>query len=63
MRSTITLSSSPGLTIVEVAEVSCVEKKVSPEEFPEAALARPEGQRGVQVQAAGPVRLSAQVVP
>lgn len=53
----------PGLTVVEVAEVSRVEKKVSPEELPEAALARPEGQRRVQVQAAGPVRLSAQVVP
>lgn len=63
MRSTITLSNSPGLTIVEVAEISRVEKKVSPEELPKAALARPEGQRGVQVQAAGPVRLSAQVVP
>lgn len=50
------------LTIVEVAEVSRVEKKVCSEELSEAALAGPERQRGVQVQAAGPERLSAQVV-
>lgn len=53
---------SPGFTVVEVAEVARVEEEVRSEKLPEAALARPEGQRGVQVQAAGPVRLSAQVV-
>lgn len=55
---------APGslLTVVEVAEVPGVEEKVGSEKLPEAALARPERERGVQVQAAGPVRLPAQVV-
>lgn len=51
------------LTVVEVAEVSRVQEKVGSEKFSEAALAWPEGQRGVQVQAASPVGLSSQVVP
>ena len=52
----------PGLTVVEVAEVPCVEEEVGSEKLSKAALAWPERERGVQVQAAGPVRLSAQVV-
>lgn len=52
----------PGLTVVEVAQVAGVEEEVRSEQLPEAALARPEGQGCVHVQAAGPVRLSAQVV-
>lgn len=50
------------LTVAEVAEVARVEEEVRSEELAEAALAGPEGQGRVQVQAARPVRLSAQVV-
>lgn len=55
-------ASPPGLTVVEIAEIPRVEEEVCSEEFSEAALAWPERQGGVQVQAAGPVRFSAQVV-
>lgn len=34
---------SPRLTVVEVAEVPCVEEEVCPEELAKAALAGPEG--------------------
>lgn len=50
------------LTIVEVAQVAGVEEEVCSEKIPEAALARSEGQRCVEVQAACPVGLAAQVV-
>lgn len=49
-------------TVVEVAEVACIEEEMRPEKVSEAALARPEGQWSVEVQAACPVRLPAQIV-
>lgn len=60
--SQLTNVSFGALPVVEVAEVSCVEEKVCSEKFSKAALARPERERGVQVQAAGPVGFSTQVV-
>jgi hypothetical protein len=50
------------LTIVEVAEVPCVEEEMGSEKLSKAALPWPERQRGVQVQATSPVRLPAQVI-
>lgn len=50
------------LTIVQVAQVAGVEEEVCSEKIPEAALAWPEGQWCVEVQAACPVGLAAQVV-
>lgn len=50
------------LTIVQVAQVAGVEEEVCSEKIPEAALAWSEGQRRVEVQAACPVGLAAQVV-
>lgn len=52
--------SSP--TIVEVAEVACVEKEMCSEKVSEAALAWSEGQRSVEVKTTCPVRLSTQIV-
>lgn len=49
-------------TIVEVAQVACVEKEVRPEKVSEAALAWSEGQRRVEVQTTCPVRPSTQIV-
>lgn len=50
------------LTIIEVAQVARIEEKVGSEKLSEATLAWPEGQRGVEVQAPGPVSLPSQVV-
>lgn len=53
----------PGaVAIVEVAEVARVKEEVRSEKVSEAALARSEGQRSVEVEAAGPVCLSTQIV-
>lgn len=50
------------LTIVEVAQAARIEEKVRSEKLSEATLAWPEGQRGIEVQAPGPVCFPAQVV-
>lgn len=49
-------------TVVEVAQVPSIEEEVCPEEVSEAAPARTEGQRSVEVEPACPVCLSPQVV-
>lgn len=51
-----------GPTVVQVAKVPSVEEEVGPEELSPAPPAGPEGQGGVEVQAAGPVGLSSQEV-
>lgn len=50
------------LTVVKVAQVSSVEKEVGSEEVPETPATWPEWQRSVQVQPAGPVHLSTQII-
>lgn len=52
--------SSP--TVVEVTEVPGVEEEMCPEQVPETAFTRSEGQRGVEVQAPRPIRLSPQII-
>lgn len=49
-------------TIVQVAQIACVEEEVSPEEVSKATFAWPERQRRVEVQTACPVGLSTQIV-
>lgn len=50
------------LTIVEVAQVACVEKEVCSEKISKAAFAWSEGQRRVEVHTTCPVRLTTQIV-
>lgn len=59
---TIRTYSRGRLTIVEVAQVARIEEKVGSEKLSKATLAWSEGQRGVEVQAPGPVCLPSQVV-
>lgn len=49
-------------TIVQVAEVACVEEEVSPEKVSKATFAWPERQRCVEVQTTCPVGLSTQII-
>ena len=51
------------LTIVKVAEVSSVKEEMRSEKVSEPSSARPERERGVEMQAASPVGFSSQVVP